>query len=63
MSGKILRMSGRAPALAPHEEAEMRAADLDGLLADDLTGPVGDAKWEEAQQQRMQEPGYWELQA
>ena len=38
----------RQKTLAPHELAELRDEQTDGLLVDDLTGPVGDAEWERA---------------
>jgi hypothetical protein len=47
--------------LAPHEEADERAKDLNGLIADDLTGPVGDLEWERAERERGQ-VDYWSTQ-
>lgn len=54
----------RRPTIPPHEEAELRAEALKGLIADDLTGPVGDAEWEKVQAQRSDplEPN-WSLQS
>lgn len=42
----------RTPTYLPHEEADERAKDLLGIVADDLTGPVGDDAWERALKQQ-----------
>jgi len=42
--------AARQKALAPHEEAEMRAQDLQGIVVDELPGVVGDDAWERATQ-------------
>jgi hypothetical protein len=46
---------------APHEEADLRAEDLPGLVVDDLTGPVGDLEWEKASANHEHAPLSWHL--
>lgn len=47
---------------AAHEEADLRGEDLKGLIADDLTGPVGDLEWEKAAGARHEHaPMSWHL--
>jgi hypothetical protein len=61
MSGKILRMSGRAPAFLPHEEAEMRDTDLAGLIVDHIDGVVAQDLIERTQEATASD--YWSLQS
>jgi hypothetical protein len=43
-----IRATRRTPTVLPEDEAATAQAALDNLIADDLTGPVGDAEWERA---------------
>jgi hypothetical protein len=44
----LRKVPRRTPTVLPEVEAAIQEAALGGLIADDLTGPVGDAEWERA---------------
>lgn len=60
MSGKVLRMPGRAPALAPHELEQQREDFLRGVVVDHIDGVVAQDLIERTHEATASD--YWSLQ-